>query len=177
MKTNFKQILPSLLNTLLVLIIFEVISTTFLPLLGLSSYRLPFNILIILFMGFKLDTPYLAVMIFLVQYFHSFFSIEGWAMGTIAGIFVCTTISYLRDLIHFSTAVVTMFVTQMFQLLWFLIVASFIYIQLGEMDYVLNKLWRFIPESIIISLFAPLFFVLMERIWNIGGGGLLVGEE
>ncbi|MDD0852660.1 hypothetical protein HBN50_06105 [Halobacteriovorax sp. GB3] len=176
MKLQLKNILISQFITLLILIVLEIVSTGILPLLGLQKYTIPFNILIVLFMGFKLETPYIAVLIFLVQYFHSFFSIEGWEMGTIAGVIICIVISYVRDLIHFHSAAATMFVTQVFQVVWFVIVSGLLYLKLDNMDYLVEKFWRFLPESILISLMAPFFFSLLDKIWGVQERGLL-GDE
>jgi len=177
MRFQIKNVVPSTLLTILFLIILEVLSTAMLPMIGVSKYRLPFNILIILFLGFKLETSFLAILILVVQYTHAFFSIEGWASGTIAGIIVCTIISYLRDLMHFSSAGFTMLVTQLFQLVWFLIISVFFYIRFDNVEFLIEKFWRFIPESICISLLSPLFFALLDKIWKVREDGVLSDES
>lgn len=166
MKTQLKDLVIPLFLTLCLLLVLEIFATTVLPILGLQRYVIPFNILIVLFMGFKLQTPYLALLILIVQYFHHFFTVEGWEMGTVAGVLICLLISYLRDLIHFSSAAMTVFVTQIFQCVWFVIVSFLIYSKMGSMDFILDKFWRFIPESLIISLFAPFFFSVLEKFWR-----------
>ena len=134
--------------TLLVLLALEIVATTVLPMFGVSQYRLPFNILIVLYIGFKLETPAMAVMILVVQYFHSFFTIEGWGMGTFAGVLICIIISYLRDLMHLTSATLTILLTMLFQMVWFVILSLLIYLRWGDWNYILEKFWRFIPESI-----------------------------
>jgi hypothetical protein len=176
MRRQAKDLLVPLFITLLILIVLEIISTALLPAFGAHKYIIPFNILIVLYLGFKLETPYLALLILVVQYFHSFFSIEGWELGTIAGIFICIVISYLRDVLHFSSAVITMAVTQLFQVVWFVIVAALFYLKTNNIDFLVEKMWRFIPESIAISLMAPFFFSIFDRIWGAGGDGML-GED
>lgn len=175
MKTQLKDIVVPLLLTLALLFILEILSTTVLPIFGLQRYVIPFNILIVLFMGFKLQTPYLAVLILIVQYFHHFFTVEGWEMGTVAGVVICLLISYLRDVIHFSSAAMTVLVTQIFQCVWFLIVSILLYSRMGDMTFVIDKFWRFIPESIIVSLLAPFFFSILEKFWS-GGEEASLGE-
>ncbi|MCK5882781.1 MAG: hypothetical protein KAG61_03765 [Bacteriovoracaceae bacterium] len=176
MRRNITDIIPSYFLTLLLLMALDIACTTFFPLVGLTNFRLPFNILIVLYMGFKLEHPTLAILILLTQYAHSFFTLEGWAMGTVAGIIVWMIVSYLRDLLHFSSSFVTGFVTQIFQMIWFLIVAVLIYIKSGDVSYLIGKLWRFIPESLIISFIAPFFFSILDKIWSLGRGGSL-GDE
>ena len=146
----------------------EVLSSTLLPLVGLNQYRIPFNILVILFMGFKLNTPYIGLLIFSVQYLHGFFSVEGWELGTIAGVLIAVLLSYLKELIHFTSATITIFVTQVFQILWFLIISSLIYLKTEDLNYIAEKFWRFFPESVIISLMAPFFFAVFDNIWRVG---------
>ena len=176
MKTQFKDLIIPLIITLLILIVLEIISTALLPALGVQKYIIPFNILIVLYLGFKLETPFLAVLILIVQYFHSFFSVEGWELGTIAGVFICIVISYLRDVLHFSSSVITIAVTQMFQLVWFVIVSLLFYLKTSSFTLIVEKMWRFIPESIVISLLAPFFFAILDKIWRTGGEGSL-GEN
>lgn len=173
MKIKLSDALPSLLITLLMLILLEIIGSTLFPVLGLAKYRLPFNILIILFLGFKLETPILSFLILVVQYFHSLFTIEGWAMGTFAGVFVCILISYFRELIHFSSSVVTVIITQIFQIVWFIFVSGILYFKVGSFGPVLEKLYRFLPESIVISLLAPFFFSLLDKIWKVSEQGVM----
>ncbi len=173
MRVRSLDILPSLFITILILFILEVLSTTILPLFGLMNYMIPFNVLIILFLGFKIESPYLALIIFAIQYSHSMFTIEGWEMGTIAGVMICIVISYLRDLLHFTSSIITIITTQMFQLLWFLVTSSLLYLKLSDTEYIIHKFWRFIPESIVISLLAPLFFSLLDKVWRVKDEGLM----
>lgn len=176
MKSQFKDILFPLLLTLVMLSVLEILTTTFLPMMGLHRYTIPFSILFVLYLGFKLETPYLPILILVVQYVHHLFSIEGWEAGTVSGIMVCLLISYLRDLIHFNSIAMTVFVTQFFQSIWFVIVSLLIYLRTGSLDYIIDKFWRFIPESIMISILAPLVFALLDRLWRSSDDGRL-GEN
>ncbi|MCP4914299.1 MAG: hypothetical protein GY909_14395 [Oligoflexia bacterium] len=176
MRSDIKGNISSFIITLLILFVLEIFSTALFPLFGLSSIKIPFNILIVLFLGFKINSPYLAFMILFTQYFHSFFSVEGWEMGTVAGILICLLISYLKDLLHFSSAIFTIIVTQIFQVVWFLIISGLYYLKFDGFEYIIEKFWRFIPESIIISILSPFFFSLLDKIWNVGEGGML-GDE
>lgn len=176
MKTDFRSVILPLILTLFLLCVLEIFSTAFLPVIGLRKYIIPFNILIILYLGFKLESPYIALLILVIEYFHSFFSIEGWEFGTIAGVLICVVTSYLRDILHFSSAGMTMLVTQIFQGLWFVIVSGLMYLRFDNTEYIVSKFWRFVPESLLISLLAPFFFAILDRIWNTSEGGML-GDE
>jgi len=173
MKANMKDIFYPLVKTLILLFVLEIITTAVFPMIGFLNFRIPFNILLVLFLGLRLETPYLALLVLSVQYFHSFFSIEGWEMGTITGIFICIVVSYVRDMIHFSSWGMTILITQLFQLLWFSVQSLLIYIQLGNLNYILDKGWRFLPQSVIIALLSPFFFFLLNKIWNIDDRGIL----
>lgn len=85
-------------------------------------------------------------------------------------------ISYLRDMLHFNSKFFTIVVTQIFQICWFIIVSILIYLKVENFDYILGKLGRFLPESLIISIMAPFFFSLLDRIWKINDREML-GEE
>ena len=167
MTNQFKKIIIPLLASMLVLIFLEILSTAFLPAFGIETYKVPFHILLTLFMAFKLETVYLPFLILIMQYAHSFFSIEGWEMGTIAGVVVCVLITYFKDILHFSSYIITVVVTQISQVVWCGIVTTILYFKGADVDFLFDKLWRFVPESIVASLIAPIFFSLFDRIWNI----------
>ena len=173
MRVRTAESLPRLFITILILIVLEVLSSAFLPLFGISKYMIPFNVLIVLFLGFKLENPYLALMIVAIQYTHSLFSIEGWEMGSIAGIIICIIISYLRDVLHFTNSIVTILVTQLFQFVWFIILSSLLYLKLENFSYIIEKFWRFIPESLVISFVAPFFFSILDKVWGVKDDGLM----
>ncbi len=170
MRYRAKDYIPSLIITMLILIVLEILSTAVIPIFGVSEYRLPFNILIVLYLALKLEIPLIAIFILCLQYIHSFFSVEGWAAGTCAGILVSMIISTLRDVIHLSTASITIFTVQVFQLLWFSIVSTLLYISVGNFDEIIIRLWKFLPESIVLSFLSPFFFAILDKIWIKGGG-------
>jgi hypothetical protein len=153
--------------TIAMLIFLNILSSTVFPILGFHEFRLPFNILIILFLGFKLETPFTAILILGVQLFQAAFTIEGWAYGTFAGVLLCIVVGFVRDLLNFSTKFSTVIVTQIFQTLWFSVTAVLIYIRTLNIDYIIHKFQNFIPESIIISLLSPYVFGFLDRIWKI----------
>ena len=167
MRENMFDIVKSILLTLLILLFLEVINTALMPIIGLSNYYLAFNILVVLFIGFKVNSSYQALYIFIVQYFHSFFTVEGWEIGTIAGILICVIISYMKEILHFINFVTTIFVTYIFQLVWFVVAAGLIYLKTEDIAYVSDKFWRFLIEALIMSVLAPWFFLILERIWKV----------
>lgn len=170
MRFSLKHLATSMGLTLLFLLILEIFSTAFLPALGMIKYRLSFNVLIILFLGFRVETPFLPILILLVQFLHSGFSIEGWAYGTFAGIIVSIGINYVKELLDFSTAIWTIILTQIFQILWFFITSILIFMRTQEWHFIAEKFWHFIPESMVLSLLAPPFFLILTKIWRLDRG-------
>lgn len=166
MRTNLKDIIVPIIKTIILLVLLEVITTTIFPNIGLENFRLPFNILIVLYLGLTLETPYLAILIMLVQVFHGFFSVEGWELGTVTGIVICVIVSYLRDTIHFSSWLMTILITQVFQVLWFIVQSVLLYVQLGSLNYILERAVTFFPQSVVIALLSPFFFFILNRFWN-----------
>lgn len=176
MNAQFKHLLIRMFVTLLILTVLETLASSLFPMFGLTQYRVPFNVLIVLYLTFKLRTPWIPLMILSVQWFHSFFSIEGWEIGTIAGVFVAIVVSYVKDLLHFSSSAITILLTQIFQCLWLAIVMGLLAIKGAEGAYLLDKFWRFIPESLIVSILSPIFFSVLDKIWASNERGML-GDE
>lgn len=90
-------------------------------------------------------------------------------MGTIAGIVICLIMTYLRELIHFRSIPITIFVTQVFQFVWLGVVSLLLYVQYADIDYLITKFWFFLPESILLSFGAPFLFFMLDAIWSIQG--------
>ena len=172
-KSNFKPILISLGLTTLILVIIEVLSSTILPFLGLLEFRIPINVLLVLYVGFKFNITYVPIIIFFIQYCYSFFTVEGWEAGTIAGIIIHIIISYFKDVIYLTSAGAIVMFVQLFQLIWFIIISSLFYMKTASLTFVIEKIWRFLPESIVISLLAPVFFMLLDVIWQVGKEDIL----
>lgn len=167
MKNQLATLSVPLLITLFILVIVEIISSSFLPLLGLYNFKIAIHILITLFFAFKLGTIYVPILVFIIQYFHSFFSIEGWEVGTVAGVIICILTNFLKDVVHLTSVPLTILFVQIFQVVWLLIICGLLYFKGVDTEFLTLKLWRFIPESIFISAVAPFFFNLLENFWKV----------
>ncbi len=176
MQLSKKKLVHPLIVTLVILILFEIISSSVFPMLGVIKYRPAFSLILILYLGFKVESPFVALQILIIEYVHSFFTIDGWAMGTFAGIVICMIISYTKDLVHFSSFVITSVVVEIFQVVWFVIVSLLIYLKTSNFEIIIDKFWRFIPESLLIAILAPYFFILLDKIWKTYSGTSL-GDE
>jgi hypothetical protein len=159
--------LASFAFTLALLIGFEVVTATILPALGWKEYRLTFNVLIILFLAIRLDSPAVPWMILGLQLVHSIFSVEGWALGTMAGIIVMISANYLKELLHLTTAFMTMLVVQFFQVIWFVTISVVICLKVSDFSKFGMIVWSFIPGSIMLSLCSPFLFWLLGNVWRV----------
>ena len=167
MRMRYSQILISFAITLALLIGFEIVTSTVLPALGWKEYRLTFNVLIILFMAIKMDSPIVPWLILGLQLIHSIFSIEGWALGTLAGVIVMLSANYLKEILQLSTAFMTMLTVQLFQFIWYLTVTLVICLKISDFEKFGLILWSFIPGSILLSLISPIIFWLLEMVWRV----------
>lgn len=177
MRMRLSQLLISFAITLLMLVGLEIITSTLLPVLGWKEYRLTFNVLIILFLAIRMDSPGVPWMILGLQMVHSIFSIEGWALGTLAGVIVMLSANYLKELLHLTTAFMTMLVVQFFQVIWFFTVTLVICLKIGDFDKFGLFIGSFIPGSIFLSLISPILFWILGLIWKVPSDGGPRGVE
>ncbi len=177
MKMRFSQLLISFILTLILLIGFEIITSSILPIFGWKEYRMTFNVLIILFLAIRLDSPVVPWLILLLQLVHSVFSIEGWALGTFAGLIVLVSANYLKELLHLTTAVMTMLTVQFFQFVWFLTVTVIICLKVSDFNKFGMIFWNFIPGSLLLSIVSPFLFYFLGKIWRVSNEGSPGGVE
>lgn len=166
MRAGFYETVLRLAVTLFILIILEVFSSAVMPAFGFRDYTLAFNVLIIIFLGFRFGGAVLPWFILILSLVHSAFSIEGWAAGTFAGVIVCMLITYLKDIVQISSLVSTIIAVEIFQLVWFIVIALIIAAKLGDFSLVLPRVWRIIPETIGLSILAPGLFKVLGIIWR-----------
>lgn len=159
------DILLGLLKTIFLLIFLEILTSAVLPAIGIDNFKPEFNVLIVLFLAFKLETPGVSYIILFIQFIHSIFSIEGWAIGTFVGVLIYLGVGYVKDMLNFSSSLSTIIVVQVFQIIWFLISAFLITIKLGDMGSFFGIFWQYIPESLLLSILSPFFFQLLDRFW------------
>lgn len=177
MRMRFSQIILSFILTLALLMGLEIVTSSVLPALGWQEFRLTFNVLIILFLAIRLDSPVVPWMILGLQMIHSAFSIEGWALGTMAGLIVLASANYLKELLHLTTAIMTMFTVQLFQVIWFLTVTVVICLKISDFEKFGMILWTFVPGSILLSLISPILFWILGMIWKVPSEGGPRGVE
>lgn len=177
MKMRLSQLVVAFFMTISLLIGLEIITSAILPLFGWSEYRLTFNVLIILFLAIRLESSIVPWLILILQAVHAAFSIEGWALGTFAGLIVMMSANYLKELLHLTTAIMTMITVQLFQIIWFVTVSLIICLKISEFEKFWMILWSFIPGSILLSVISPLLFFVLEKIWKVSFDGSFRGVE
>lgn len=177
MRMRFSQLLISFAVTMALLTGLEIVTSTILPALGWNDYRLTFNVLIILFLAIRLHSAAVPWMIMGLQMVHSIFSIEGWALGTLAGLIVMVSANYLKELLHLTTAIMTMITVQLFQMIWYITVTLIICLKISNFEKFGMIIWNFIPGSILLSLISPILFWILEQIWRVPSDGGPKGVE
>jgi hypothetical protein len=171
MRMRLSEIFISFSITAVLMIGLEIVTSTILPALGWHEYRLTFNVLIIIFLAIRLDSPTVPWMILGLQMVHSIFSIEGWALGTLAGLIVMISANYLKELLHLSTAIMTMLTVQLFQMIWYITVTLIICLKISNFEKFGMLIWSFIPGSILLSLISPILFWVLQQIWRVSSDG------
>ena len=177
MRMRLSQVLFSFAITMAMLVGLEIVTASVLPAMGWKEYRLTFNVLIILFLAIRLDSGMVPWMILGLQMVHSVFSVEGWALGTMAGLIVMLSANYLKELLHLTTAVMTMFTVQLFQVIWFLTVSLVICLKISNFEKFGMILWSFVPGSILLSLISPVLFWILSLVWKVPSEGGPRGVE
>ncbi len=160
------QLLIAVCLTLLTQVFLEILSSTLFPSFGLHEFRLSFNILIVLFLAFKFNSVFLPFLILLVQWLHSSFSIEGWALGTFAGVIISILVTYTKELLQFSSKGSTVVVVLIFQVVWFLITSIIFSLKIGNLSHIWERVPFFLPECLILGILSPFFFAYLSQIWK-----------
>lgn len=168
MRYSIQGVLLGFIKTLILLVFLEVFTSAVLPAIGINDFKPAFNVLIVLYLAFKVEVPFLPFLILLLQYVHSAFSIEGWASGTIAGIIIAISVKYVKDMLSFTSAVSTIVVVQIFQIAWFVIMATILTLKIGDFSHFFHIFSKYLPESIFLSLISHHFFLLLDRFWRHG---------
>ena len=168
MKIPLNKIIRPFLLTLLVLMVLEIISSSFFPLLGLSQFYIPFNLVILFYLAIRLETPFLAFLVLLIQYSHSLFTIENWAVGTFIGVLICRIVSKFRDLIQISNLPLTILVVQIFLMCWHLIYSIFYYFQTGGKAIFFVRFFPIFIEGLLASVVSYHLFLFLDIIWFSG---------
>ncbi len=170
MRYSLADIIIGFIKTFVLLVALEILTSAVFPAIGISGFKPAFNVLIVLYLAFKIEVPFLPFLILFFQYVHSTFSIEGWAAGTIVGVLMVVLVRYVKDMLNFSSAISTVIVVQIFQFIWFLVMAIILSLKLGDFNNFFFIFFKYIPESIFLSLISHHFFMILDRFWKVNKG-------
>lgn len=165
---KLESLLKIHLITLFLLVIAEVLFASILPSFGLTNFRLALNIILIMYITYKADSKFLPYLILSIQFVHGLFSIEGWAIGTLIGCLISIAITMLKGLIDYrnpAIVIITAFVTQ---LVWCLSSSFFISVKINRPEFFWSYLSSNLVPIIILSLFAPIIFQVLNFLWDSG---------
>jgi len=160
-----KFFIPRFLIVLCLFILLDIMNTTLLPILGLSI-RPPFFLILILYLAFFKEFSFIPLLVFIIHYSHSIFSIEGWAITTLSSLFLIVIIGQFREVIHLSNFIMAIFFLELFQIIWLALFSLFLFIKVGNIDFISHKISYVFYEITIVSLVAPLFFKFLNHFFN-----------
>ncbi len=146
-------------------VVVEIILASFLPLFISSKLRFSITTLITLYVILNKDYFGVPFLIFILQYIHSLFSIEGWEIGCFIGIFLWILITYIKDMIHLKSILSIILVNFVSCGLWLVLSSVAIGLKVGGFDDFFTYLRLNLIEIVVISLLSPILFTAFEKIW------------
>jgi hypothetical protein len=164
---KLKNIIVSSIFMYIILIVFEIISSTVLPAFFSNDLRPNFYILFTLFICFFIDLPVTALLIYLVQLVHSAFSFQGWAEGTFIGVLFFVIFNYLKEYIRLSRNFYIIIISFLSMLVWSSITFLFMYLKTSNSALIISKLFPTVVESFLLALTAPFLFAFLSKVWSV----------
>jgi hypothetical protein len=154
-------------KTILLLLVFELISSAFVPALGFHHLRFSIDQLFIIYFSIRITSDYTPFYILVVQLIHSFFTVRGWEIGTIAGVLISLVINFSKDVVQINSKWSIMVVFFFGQSIWNILVGFFLLLKTGNGHFFQEIALKSLHEGLILSFFSPIFFSLMDKIWGI----------
>lgn len=163
---RLKDFSVMMLKTLLLIFILDFLSTAFIPTFQ-QTYLFPsFHLLFIIYLSFYQPADRLPFLVLIIQCFHSIFTVEGWALGTITGCLVSYLLILIRDTIQFSSFWATFLLVYGIQVVWSILNGSLLSLKVGQW-YPLQSYFTFsLTQGIILGLIALPTFKVLENIWS-----------
>jgi hypothetical protein len=169
-KIKLSQLILALIKTTLLLVLFEIFSTTVIPLLGIHHFKFSPHVLFIIYLCIYMNNVSLPFLILFIEGVHSIFSIDGWAFGTLAGIILGFLMAQLKDLLEIQSTLVTILATFLSYIMWSSLNATFIFLKIGIVSPNWEQLLYFVGEGFILALFAPKLFSFLSHHWQYPDG-------
>ncbi|MCB9094249.1 MAG: hypothetical protein H6621_04185 [Halobacteriovoraceae bacterium] len=165
MRYSTSELLSRALVTVLLLFVLEIISATVLTNMFSFRLRLSFAVLFCLFLSIYVQINFLPFLILIIQWVHSIFSFEGWALGSMIGIIFAVGLNYLKDIIHFGTYISQVIFIFISLSLWDIVRSLIIGIKLNSFEFLINHYLSDVVSNIILALASPYIFILLKVIW------------
>lgn len=163
---RIKDFLWIMIKTLFLIFLLDFLSSSFFPTFQHTYFFPSFHILILIYLAFFQPAHRLPFLVLIIESFHSIFTVEGWALGTITGCIVGNILILIRDTIQFSSFIATFLLVYAVQVLWSLISGTLLAIKLENWSIVESYLSFSLVQGIVLGLVALPFFKLLEKIWN-----------
>ena len=178
MVTNkISRLLFAFFFTVAILIVLEIFASSILPSLGWIDYKLNFNVLIVLFLAFRFTSPLFPWIVVALQLIHAVFSVDGWALGTLVGIVLSIVVVYVKEILQFSSFLLTIITVQVFQIAWYVLSFTLICLKLGSFEKFGLYFWNSFWGSVLLSLMSPFFFKFLDKVWAIEDDSQRTGVE
>lgn len=162
---RIKDYIWMMFKTLFLVFILDFFSSSLFPTFQQTYFFPSFHILIIVFFSFFQPAERIPFLVLITASFHSIFTIEGWAVGTITGLIVANILVLIKDTIQFSSFIATFLMVYAIQVFWSLILGTLLSIKL-ENWYILKSYLSFsLVQGIILGIVALPIFKLLEKIW------------
>lgn len=163
---KIKDFFWMILKTLIIVFTFDFLSSSFFPTFQHTYFFPSFHILILIYFSFFQPPARLPFLVLLVESFHSIFTVEGWALGTLTGCIVANILILVKDTIQFSSFIATFFLVYVVQIFWSLISGTLLSIKLENWIILKSYLQFSLVQGIVLGLVALPFFKLLEKIWD-----------
>lgn len=162
---QFKDFAWMIIKTLFLIFILDFLSSSFFPTFNQTYFFPSFHILILIYLSFFQPAERLPFLVLIIESFHSLFTVEGWALGTITGCIIANILILVRDTIQFSSFIATFFLVYAVQVLSSLISGTLLSIKLENWIILKTYLSFSLVQGIVLGLIALPFFKFLEKIW------------
>ncbi len=166
-KYSRAELTLAMLQTVLLIVFFNVLMATVLPSFQLYSGRFSVSVMVVIFLSLFVRNLFLPFFILILLYIHSFFTIEPWAIAGLSALTLCALIGAVRHLLNFRSRVSIAPVTFLGYLLWYFILGLLLSFKTGEFNILVSYLVDGLWSGAILSLFSPFIFIFLDYIWKI----------
>ncbi|MDH4468631.1 MAG: hypothetical protein QE271_11290 [Bacteriovoracaceae bacterium] len=165
MNSRHSSPLMCMMKTVLICVFFDLFFMIFFPLISLKWVAVSVTQVAIIFLSFTVGFAWLPWGILTLQLFHSLFSLEGWALGTLIGVIICVVMSRLKAMIQLTGPLSIIMTTYFLQFAWCLMA--------GILTSLRNHDWKFfqlfvnqgLTYGLVTAALSPLLFFIFRNIW------------